>query len=382
MSVFERPIVMLDFETTGLSPAMGDRITEVAALRIVGGSVTERYVSLVNCGVRIPSFITSLTGITQEMVDGAPPAERVVPELLDFIGSDALSSHNASFDEKFLTAEVERLGRSCGHAHLVCLLKLSRRVFPGLASHKLGQLARHLGIGLSSQAHRAEADAEVAAEVLLHICRHIGDSHGLAQVEPSLLATAASMSRVNLSMPDLFRQLKGLEEPGILGPDGRPYNRDLVLPDPIIVCTHLEAKLFEAISRDPELMYKVTPYEFELFVAELLHRQGYDIEVTPPSRDGGVDIYAEKSTEMGNFLFLVECKRYSKENPVPVNVVRALYGIVQAKRATAGIVVTTSTFTRGAKNFQSEMRHQLALQDNVGLRDWISKIRHGLAYRA
>ena len=80
MSSYERPIVMLDFETTGLSPEMGDRITEVAALRIVGGEITERYVSLVNCGVRIPSFITGLTGITQEMVDALPePVPRREP---------------------------------------------------------------------------------------------------------------------------------------------------------------------------------------------------------------------------------------------------------------------------------------------------------------
>ena len=189
MHHFERPIVMLDFETTGLSPAMGDRITEVAALRIEGGRITERYVSLVDCGVRIPAFITSLTGITQQMVDTAPPASRVVPELLDFIGGDTLSAHNASFDEKFLVAEAGRLQLSCGHAALVCSLKLSRRVFPNLASYKLGQLSRQLGIAFRGNAHRAEADAEVAAEVLLHIGRHLGRSYGLEQVAPDLLVS-------------------------------------------------------------------------------------------------------------------------------------------------------------------------------------------------
>ena len=79
--MFERPIVMLDFETTGLSPEGGDRITEVAALRIAGGQIVDRYVSLVNCGVRVPSFITQLTGITQAMVDGAPPAAEAAARL-------------------------------------------------------------------------------------------------------------------------------------------------------------------------------------------------------------------------------------------------------------------------------------------------------------
>jgi DNA polymerase-3 subunit epsilon len=194
MSVFDQPIVMLDFETTGLSPAMGDRITEVAALRIVGGRVTERYVSLINCNARIPSFITSLTGISQQMVDDAPPVRRVLPELLDFIGSDTLSAHNASFDEKFLKAEAERLGMAPAHQALVCSLKLSRRLFPGMPSYKLGVLSSQLGIRFRSAAHRAESDAEVGAELLHHIARHLGRSFGVEQVESQVLVSVNKLS--------------------------------------------------------------------------------------------------------------------------------------------------------------------------------------------
>ncbi|HJV03373.1 MAG TPA: 3'-5' exonuclease [Burkholderiaceae bacterium] len=194
MQVFDKPIVMIDFETTGLSPDMGDRITEVAALRIAGGRVVERYVSLINCNVRIPSFITGLTGITQAMVDSAPPVARVVPELLDFIGSDTLSAHNASFDEKFLRAESARLGLAPAHTGLVCSLKLSRRVFPQLASYKLGNLSEQLGIRFKSAAHRAESDAEVAAEVLLHIGRHLERHYGLGPVDPALLVSVNKLA--------------------------------------------------------------------------------------------------------------------------------------------------------------------------------------------
>jgi DNA polymerase III subunit epsilon len=192
--MLEKSIVMLDFETTGLSPAMGDRITEVAALRIVGGRVVERYVSLINCNVRMPSFITGLTGITQAMVDNAPPVSRVVPDLLDFIGGDALSAHNASFDEKFLRAEAARLNLTPGHQALVCSLKLSRRVFPNLASYKLGNLSGQLGIRFKSAAHRAESDAEVAAEVLIHIGKHIGSTYGIAGVDPALLVSVNKLA--------------------------------------------------------------------------------------------------------------------------------------------------------------------------------------------
>ena len=199
--MFERPIVMLDFETTGLSPDAGDRITEVAALRIADGRIVERYVSLVNCGVRVPSFITQLTGITQAMVDGAPPASDVVPALIDFIGADVLAAHNASFDEKFLKAEGALLGHACRHGGLVCSLKLSRRVFPGLPSYKLGELSRALGIRFNSRAHRAEADAEVAAQLLMHIGRHLGEAYGLAGVDLDLLV---ALNRVAAAKVEAF----------------------------------------------------------------------------------------------------------------------------------------------------------------------------------
>lgn len=202
--MFEQPIVMLDFETTGLSPAMGDRITEVAALRIVEGRVVDRYVSLINCQVRIPSFITQLTGISQAMVDAAPCVSRVVPELLDFIGNDTLSAHNASFDEKFLKAEAERLDLAPRHASLVCSLKLSRRVFPGLNSYKLGLLSGQLGIRFRSAAHRAESDAEVAAEVLIHIARHLGSTYGLGPVAPQLLVSVNKLSAAKV--PDFLQK--------------------------------------------------------------------------------------------------------------------------------------------------------------------------------
>jgi DNA polymerase-3 subunit epsilon len=205
--MLDQPIVMLDFETTGLSPAMGDRITEVAALRIVGGRVAERYVSLVNCGARIPSFITGLTGITQSMVDSAPPVDEVVPQLLDFIGSDALSAHNASFDEKFLRAEAEQLDLAPRHASLVCSLKLSRRVFPELSSYKLGDLSRALGIRFGSAAHRAEADAEVAAQVLIHIGRHLRSHHGIDQVDTDLLVAVNKLAAAKV--PQFLKKRSG-----------------------------------------------------------------------------------------------------------------------------------------------------------------------------
>jgi len=179
---------MLDFETTGLSPAQGARITEVAALRIVDGRIVERFVSLINCGIDVPYEITALTGITQDMVDTAPSVESVLPELLRFIGSDALAAHNASFDSKFLAAEAERLDLQAGYSELVCSLLLSRRLLPGMDSYRLSSLADRLGIRFSGHAHRAEADAEVSAELLTHLSERLQSHYRCRSINPALLA--------------------------------------------------------------------------------------------------------------------------------------------------------------------------------------------------
>ena len=185
--MFDQPIVMLDFETTGLSTAAGDRITEVAALRIVDGVVAERYVSLINCGVRIPSFVSALTGISQRMVDSAPSVTQVLPQLLDFIGDDVLAAHNASFDARFLLAESQRQGLLPRHRGLICSLKLARRMLPGQTSYKLGGLARTLNISYRGSAHRAEADAEVSTRLLLHIGDSLRQQYRCGSIAPSLL---------------------------------------------------------------------------------------------------------------------------------------------------------------------------------------------------
>lgn len=196
--MFDQPIVMLDFETTGLNPAAGDRVTEVAALRIVDGVMAERFVTLVNCGTRIPSHITALTGISQRMVDSAPSVRQVLPRLLEFIGGDTLAAHNAGFDAKFLLAESARQGLSPRHGGLICSLKLARRLLPGRSTYKLGDLARSLDIRFGGAAHRAEADAEVTVHLLHHLGHRLCHTYARSMIATSLLEaiTRQSAARV------------------------------------------------------------------------------------------------------------------------------------------------------------------------------------------
>lgn len=179
-------VAVIDFETTGLSPAQGDRATEVAAVILEGGKVVDRYQSLMNAGVRVPPFIESLTGISNEMIGQAPPAAQVMQQVSDFVGDYPLVAHNASFDCKFWDAELARIQRNRRQA-FVCSLLLSRRIFPQAPSHNLGALVEFANLPRAGRAHRALADAEMAASLLLRLEDELRDRHQVADVSVDLL---------------------------------------------------------------------------------------------------------------------------------------------------------------------------------------------------
>ena len=182
-------IAVIDFETTGLSPSMGDRATEVAIVMVEGGQVVDRFQSLMNAGQRIPSFIEALTGISNAMIASAPAAERVMLEASRFVGNAPMVAHNASFDRKFWQAELARTG--CGLAAaaqpFACTLLVSRRLYPQAPSHKLGVLIDYHRLPRGGRAHRALADAEMAAALLGQIQHDLRTRHGVARIDHALL---------------------------------------------------------------------------------------------------------------------------------------------------------------------------------------------------
>jgi DNA polymerase-3 subunit epsilon len=179
-------VAVIDFETTGLSPAQGDRATEIAAVLLENGKVVDRYQSLMNAGVRIPSFIEALTGISNSMVRAAPPAAKVMQEVSDFVGDYPLVAHNASFDCKFWDAELMRIQRR-RQQEFVCSLLLSRRLLPLAPSHKLGVLIEYMNLPVAGRYHRALADAEMAASLLVRLTEELRDRHKVADVSIELL---------------------------------------------------------------------------------------------------------------------------------------------------------------------------------------------------
>lgn len=179
---------VIDFETTGISPACGDRATEVAIVLLQNGRVVDRFQSLMNAGVRVPSFITQLTGITNAMVASAPDAAQVMQDASRFVGAVPLVAHNAAFDRKFWQAELTRAGEDAPQP-FICTLLLSRRLYPQAPNHKLGSLVDYHLLPRTGQAHRALADAEMAAELFIQIQRDLQSRHGVGSSDHALLMT-------------------------------------------------------------------------------------------------------------------------------------------------------------------------------------------------
>ena len=157
--------IVFDVETTGLSVADGDRIIELAALRLKKCVFLDRIVSLINPGRPLDPGAMEVNGITEDMVASAPSSVEVLPRMIEFSAHACLVAHNASFDIKFLTYELALHGRKLYDATPVLdTMKMAKAFLPYLSSYRLGSLANSLGVKVGL-AHRAEADAEITASV-------------------------------------------------------------------------------------------------------------------------------------------------------------------------------------------------------------------------
>jgi len=163
---------VIDFETTGLSPAHGARPTEIAVVLVRGREIVDRFQSLMNPGMPIPHDIQAFTGITTAMVRKAPSIREVMTEAVRFAGGHPIVAHNASFDRKFWAHETVAIDGG-GANTFICSLLLSRRLFPGAPNHKLATLVRALRLPSDGRFHRALADAECTAHLFIRLQREI-----------------------------------------------------------------------------------------------------------------------------------------------------------------------------------------------------------------
>jgi restriction system protein len=140
-----------------------------------------------------------------------------------------------------------------------------------------------------------------------------------------------------------------------------------------ILFTNIELEILAYFGRHPELLFSLPPRKFEEVVATVFRNSGFTVELTPETRDGGIDIIAiQKNGFAGSTLHLVECKRYLPENKVGVGIVQRMLGVVEQHRATQGIIVTTSSFSLDAKVCAQSSQYRLGLNGYTDLSKWLA----------
>lgn len=154
----------LDVETTGLDPASGDRVCEIAIIKTLNGDIVDQLVTLINPGTTIPPRAVSIHGITDSMVRKAPFFRQIAADILDFLKDSVIVAHNAAFDLGFLEAELKNLMLTLPDYKVIDTLGIARRYY-NFPSNSLGEIAKNVGI-LTECEHRALADVMTTKGVL------------------------------------------------------------------------------------------------------------------------------------------------------------------------------------------------------------------------
>lgn len=187
-------VVVLDFETTGLSPNYGDRAIEIGAVLIENNQIADRFQSLMNPGMKVSRFIEEYTGITNQMLDSAPPIAEVMHKFASFMAQHHLVAHNASFDSRFLDAEFQRIKQQ-RRQEFACSMLISRRIYPDSPSHSLETLVRYKCLKTDGVHHRALADAEMTGHLWISMVNDLKADYKLRQVPFELMQQLSKVSK-------------------------------------------------------------------------------------------------------------------------------------------------------------------------------------------
>jgi restriction system protein len=290
------------------------------------------------------------------------------------LGPAQIAEHVRRFEEKkpevVVLDDVERLSPEALH-HLLGRIRATLPETPVIATSRtsvslldartlsLDALSTPEAVALLRNALGPKGDRELSA-LALRLGNH-----------PLALALASSLAR-QMAIGELIEQLDNaayeLEEQVSRAPE----------PTIEIAASHIVLAtdgIIERIRRQPNDIHLLSGRQFEELVASLMQDMGWEVHLTQQTRDGGRDILAYLQTEIGRLLCLVEAKRYRPDRPIGVELVRALYGVLSHEQANSAMLVTTSHFTKDAKEFQAKHVYQLALREYQDVMTWIKKYR-------
>lgn len=175
---FDGTFICFDIETTGLSAAR-DKITEIGAVKVENGIITDTFSTFANPEMPIPQKIIQLTGITDDMVKDAPSQSEAVGAFLEFAGDNVLVAHNAPFDTSFIAKACEDMGREYNYTS-IDTVAISRAILTDIKNCKLDTVAKFLRLGDFNH-HRATDDTEMLARIFINLCQRLTDDYGITK---------------------------------------------------------------------------------------------------------------------------------------------------------------------------------------------------------
>jgi DNA polymerase-3 subunit epsilon len=319
----EAPLAIVDLETTGGS-ASWDRITEIAVMEIDGFEVTSEWSTLVNPETTIPAEIQALTGITNDMVAGAPRFAALAEELFERLGGRVFIAHNARFDYGFLRREFERTGRKF-LAKTLCTVRLSRRLYPEQSRHNLDSLIERHGIDCRAR-HRALGDADALWQFL----RIAAADHG-----PEILAVAARQITKRTTLPPhIDRSMVDAvpEAPGVYlfygeGPAPLYIGKSINLRQRVLA--HFSADLRS--EKEMHLAREVRRIEWQRTAGELgaLLREARLVKALAPA----FNRHLKRPDGLCGFVFDGKTLRLAASNEIDAETLPLVHGLFRSRRA-------------------------------------------------
>ena len=189
-------------------------------------------------------------------------------------------------------------------------------------------------------------------------------SYGLSDLEVSVETDEEAIQKMTSKMIEFVRVGK-IEK--------TLYHSTIFDPKSPIIINDMDEVVKNYFKRNPDKLYEMHPRKFEELIASIFKDLGFDVELTKATRDGGRDIIASIRTAATNFLAYVECKRYSADNKIDVGIIRDVAGVQYIDKPSKSIIVTTSFFTKDAKEIAKKIENQLDLKDFDDIKAWLEK---------
>jgi restriction system protein len=232
---------------------------------------------------------------------------------------------------------------------------------------------RRVSLGFPDETRELlEAAALLEGTTITGLLKETVELHAMRWREDPSIQMVLSARAEQVGEARLETQPNHFSGSAVLGPDGsplRPTDSGFQRIEATVQAVNVE--LLDRLATDPALLRDLHWRDFEQLIAELFTRDGFSVQLTPSSGDGGVDLYAARRSGLGSLLYVVQCKQWAADRPVGPDVVLALKGAIDRDRASAGVVATTSYFTEGARREQRDLRWRVSLQGASDLRRWL-----------